>query len=138
MASLNGGTSVTEQTTASRTGGSGDITVASPITWTGGASLTLNPVNNLTVNAPITFGGTAGAASLNLIAANALAINANVTVKGIGAVTLDYATNAVTNLSFGNGAALTFANADGSAATSSAGGALTIQGGEARLTLIWG
>ena len=37
--------------------------------------------------------------------------------NGLLPVTLDYATNAVTNLSFGNGAALTFANADAGAGT---------------------
>lgn len=58
---LNGGTNVIEQTTASGTSGagtvsagSGDINVNSGISWTGGATLTLDAYRNLNVNAPIT------------------------------------------------------------------------------------
>ncbi len=122
-------TNVTVRTTASGDGGRGDIIVAAPITWgsSHGTTLTLSAIDNITVDAPLIFGGAAGA-GLTLDAANALAINANVTVKGKGAVTLDYDASSATNLRFGGGAALTYANADGSAATSSAGGSLTING----------
>ena len=60
---LNAGTSVTEQTTASGTGGSGDIIVASPLTWSTSASLTLSAYRNVDVNANITSSG-AGAVML--------------------------------------------------------------------------
>jgi hypothetical protein len=56
-AALDAGTSVTEQTTASGTGGSGDITVASPLTWSTSASLTLSAYRNVNVNANITSSG---------------------------------------------------------------------------------
>ncbi|MGA3140325.1 MAG: MBG domain-containing protein [Xanthobacteraceae bacterium] len=51
---LNAGTSVTEQTTASGTGGSGDIIVASPLAWSTSASLTFSAYRNIDVNANIT------------------------------------------------------------------------------------
>ncbi|SEV92763.1 YDG domain-containing protein [Luteibacter sp. 329MFSha] len=60
--SLNGGTNVTEQTTAGGTqgvgvinaNGSGDITVAAPITWTNAAAtLTLDAYRSINVNAAI-------------------------------------------------------------------------------------
>jgi filamentous hemagglutinin family protein len=75
--SLNGGTNVTEQTTASGTGGSGVITVASPIAWATGANLTLSALTNIVVNAGIS---NTGAGSLTLRADN--------TSNGTGAVTL--------------------------------------------------
>src|SRR6202034_4499147 len=49
-AALNAGTSVREQTTASGTGGSGDIIVASPLTWSTSASLTFSAYRNIDVN----------------------------------------------------------------------------------------
>lgn len=61
QASLNAGTNVTEQTTASGTsgagtvaGGNGDINVNAGIAWSGKATLTLDAYRNLNVNAPIT------------------------------------------------------------------------------------
>ena len=57
---LNAGTSVTEQTTASGTGGFGDITVASPLTWSTSASLTLSAYRNVNVDANITSSGGGG------------------------------------------------------------------------------
>jgi filamentous hemagglutinin family protein len=66
---LTGGTNVTEQTTASgvsgygvESSGLGDINVTAPITWSGGATLTLNAYNNLNVSAPITIQGNGGLA----------------------------------------------------------------------------
>ncbi|MFT8921096.1 beta strand repeat-containing protein [Acetobacter sp.] len=59
--SLNAGTNVTEQTTASGTSGAGtvasgngDINVNAGIAWSGKATLTLDAYRNLSVNAPIT------------------------------------------------------------------------------------
>lgn len=61
QASLNAGTNVTEQTTATGTSGAGtvtagngDINVNSGIAWSGNATLTLDAYRNLNVNAPIT------------------------------------------------------------------------------------
>jgi filamentous hemagglutinin family protein len=48
--SLNAGTDVLEQTTASGTGGSGDITVAAQINWASAATLTLSAYRNITIN----------------------------------------------------------------------------------------
>lgn len=75
--SLNGGTDVVEQTTSTgysdpsgsatrNPSGSGNITVASPITWTGTGSLTLSAYNNVIIDAAISganggFTATAGA-----------------------------------------------------------------------------
>ncbi|MBB2154810.1 filamentous hemagglutinin N-terminal domain-containing protein [Gluconacetobacter diazotrophicus] len=66
---LTAGTNVTEQTTASgvsgygvESSGLGDINVTAPITWSGGATLTLNAYNNLNVSAPITIQGNGGLA----------------------------------------------------------------------------
>ena len=139
-------TSVTLQTTASgnptapfaltanetNTSGNGDIIVNSALTWGTNAVLTLSAFNSIAVNAPITIGG----GSLALNAANAIAVNAPVTVNGAGAVSLvaGYDTTTVPGVSllelaFGNGASLTYANADGTPATSAVPGqALTING----------
>ena len=56
-ASLNRGTSVTEQTTASGTGGSGDITVAAAINWVTSASFTLSAYRDIVIDQPITSTG---------------------------------------------------------------------------------
>ena len=57
MASLNGGTSVTEQTTASGTGGSGDITLAAnaSIHWSTSADLTFSAYRNIVFGAGSTI-----------------------------------------------------------------------------------
>ena len=63
--SLNKGTSVVEQTTASgssgfgtaNANGAGDIIVAAPLSWSSGATLTLDAYHSLLVNAPITVTG---------------------------------------------------------------------------------
>jgi hypothetical protein len=54
---LDAGTNVTEQTTALGTGGAGDIIVASPLSWSTTASLTLSAYRNVNVNANITSSG---------------------------------------------------------------------------------
>jgi filamentous hemagglutinin family protein len=60
MSTLNTGTDVIQQTSASGTGGSGDITVASPISWTTSATLTLSAYRDINVNAGITSTGNGG------------------------------------------------------------------------------
>jgi filamentous hemagglutinin family protein len=57
---LNGGSNVTQQTTATGTGGNGDITVASGISWSTSATLTLSAYRNIVVNANITSTGGGG------------------------------------------------------------------------------
>ncbi len=79
----------------------------------------------LTVDAPISV-NTGG--SLGLLAGGPLAINAPVAANGAIGVNLAYDASQPTNLSFGAGAALTFATADGGPATSSQGGYLSING----------
>jgi filamentous hemagglutinin family protein len=99
----------------------GNITVGSALAWTAATTLTMNAANDITVNAPITFGGATGA-GLTLNATNAITINAPVNVNGAGAVSLNYSTTTPGLLSFGlTGAgfsgSLNFKNADGTAAT---------------------
>ena len=57
---LNGGSNVTQQTTATGSGGNGDITVASGISWASDATLTLSAYRNIAVNADITSLGGGG------------------------------------------------------------------------------
>ncbi len=57
---LNGGSNVTQLTSASGSGGSGDITVASAISWLTSATLTLSAYRNIAVNANITSTGGGG------------------------------------------------------------------------------
>ena len=57
---LNGGSNVTQQTTSTGTGGNGDITVASGISWSTNATLTLSAYRNIAVNANITSTGGGG------------------------------------------------------------------------------
>ena len=57
---LNGGSNVTQQTTATGTGGNGDITVASGISWSTSATLTLSAYRNIAVNANIASTGGGG------------------------------------------------------------------------------
>jgi hypothetical protein len=57
---LNGGSNVTQLTSATGSGGSGDITVASGISWSTSATLTLSAYRNIAVNANITSTGGGG------------------------------------------------------------------------------
>ena len=57
---LNGSSNVTQLTSASGTGGNGDITVASGISWSTSATLTLSAYRNIAVNANITSTGGGG------------------------------------------------------------------------------
>lgn len=56
VTSLDAGANVVQET-ASGSGGSGDITVAAPIIWTGAGDLALNAFRNLDINAQIAGGG---------------------------------------------------------------------------------
>ncbi|MGH8316619.1 MAG: YDG domain-containing protein [Steroidobacteraceae bacterium] len=111
--SLNGGTNVTEQTTASgasgagtQSSGPGDISVDAAITWTNPvASLTLLAYSGINVNAPIT-----GAGQVVMDAAGAnLTLGAGGTVSAQGGITLGTGASFVNNagasaLSVGSGA----------------------------------
>jgi filamentous hemagglutinin family protein len=64
---LNGGTSVVEQTTSgaasgfgNQTSGSGDITVASALSWNTAATLTLDSYHSINIDAPISITGGGG------------------------------------------------------------------------------
>ena len=57
---LNGGSNVTQLTSASGSGGNGDITVASGISWSSDATLTLSAYRNVAVNANIMSTGGGG------------------------------------------------------------------------------
>ncbi|KRR03807.1 hypothetical protein CQ10_17795 [Bradyrhizobium valentinum] len=57
---LNGGSNVTQETTATGSGGNGDITVASGINWSTSATLTLSAYRNIAVNANIASTGGGG------------------------------------------------------------------------------
>ena len=57
---LNGGSNVTQQTSATGSGGNGDITVASGISWSTSATLTLSAYRNIAVNANIASTGGGG------------------------------------------------------------------------------
>ena len=57
---LDGGSNVTQLTSASGSGGYGDITVASGISWASDATLTLSAYRNIAVNADITSSGGGG------------------------------------------------------------------------------
>lgn len=69
MASLNAGTNVKQETTASGTGGVGNITVAANITWSSSATLTLSAFRNIIINSNVTISNT-GAGNLILRANN--------------------------------------------------------------------
>ena len=98
---LNGGGSVTEQTTASgaagqgqTSSGPGDINVNAPITWTNAAgSLTLSAYHGINVNAAVN-----GAGQVNMTAGGAdVTIAAGASVTGQAGVTLVAAGNFVNN-----------------------------------------
>ena len=106
--------------------------------YSGAGVLVTTPAGGaLTVASPVTISSGGG---LALLSGGALTIDAPVTAQGAVAVNLTYDGSDPTNLSFGlTGAgftgSLSFTNADGAAATSSQGGALTING--AAYTLLY-
>ena len=120
--SLNGGTNVTEETTATtasgagtQISGNGDINVASPISWTGTGALTLSAYHDLSLNAAISgaggFTGQAGggvnvnanvaAATVLVTAAGNLTLGSGVTVAGANGVTLQTTGNFINNAGAG-------------------------------------
>ncbi|WP_285403302.1 YDG domain-containing protein [Luteibacter sp. ME-Dv--P-043b] len=114
---LNGGTSVTEQTTATgasgagvqNASGAGDITVNAPISWNNAsATLTLDAYRAVNVNSAITGAGTV------VIKANGNGGNGNITLGSSGTI----AGGAGVTLTAANN----FVNNAGSAALSSASG----------------
>jgi trimeric autotransporter adhesin len=99
--SLNAGTSVTEQTTATsasgfgtQSSGAGNINVNAPITWTNAAAtLTLSAFNAINVNSPIN-----GAGAVVMQATNGnLTLAAGSTITGAAGVTLGTGANFVNN-----------------------------------------
>ncbi|WP_181969921.1 YDG domain-containing protein [Paraburkholderia sp. DHOC27] len=98
---LNGGTNVVEQTTAAgatgagvQTAGAGDINVDAAIGWTNAAaSLTLEALNAINVNAPVSG---AGAVTMQAGTGN-LTIAAGASITGGAGVTLATAANFVNN-----------------------------------------
>ncbi|HEY1941165.1 MAG TPA: GLUG motif-containing protein [Roseiarcus sp.] len=126
-------TDVTLQTTSTNasgtgvvtTGGLGDITIDSGISWLSAHMLTLDSYNAISIDAPITLAG----GGLALLAGGALAINAPIDVTGAGSVNLSVAFDTTTvlgtsllELSFGQGASLSYTG------TPNTGQALTING----------
>ncbi|MDR1969043.1 MAG: filamentous hemagglutinin N-terminal domain-containing protein, partial [Burkholderiaceae bacterium] len=108
--SLNSSTSVVLQTTASGTGGVGDITIAAPISWTTSAStkLELDAYHSVHVNAPITVKG-----------------NGEVVINANGATTTDSALDfGLTSTGFTG--SLNFLNSSGALAEGN--GSLSING----------
>ncbi|HEY0968809.1 MAG TPA: MBG domain-containing protein [Opitutaceae bacterium] len=77
VTTLNAGTNVTLDTSATAGSDAGDITVASPVTWTGTGTLTLDADRNIALNAGIT--GTAG--GLTLLAGGGITTGAAGTVN---------------------------------------------------------
>ena len=80
--SLNGGTNVTEQTTAPVSGGNGDIFVGGNIAWNSSANLTLSAYRDVNVNTGTTISNT-GAGSLTLRADNTSNGTGVVNVSGL-------------------------------------------------------
>ena len=84
-AALNGGTSVTITTAAAGTNAQlGDITVASAISKTAGgdASLTLNAVRDVVINAPIASTSAGNQLNVNLNAGRDTTLNSTITTNG--------------------------------------------------------
>jgi filamentous hemagglutinin family protein len=109
------------------TSGDSVISAATLLTALGGANVTVSTgsggsqAGNITVAAPLSW---SSGTTLTLSAAGSIAVNADITIAGSGGLALVYATN----LTFADGASATYTNADGTAATSSQGGTLTING----------
>jgi filamentous hemagglutinin family protein len=91
---LNNGTNVTEQTTASGTGGNGDITVANNIAWTGSADLTLSAYRGILFNPSVVISNT-GSGNLTLRADNASTGTGTVTFSGVNQIDFSASTGNV-------------------------------------------
>ncbi|MBR0893944.1 filamentous hemagglutinin N-terminal domain-containing protein [Bradyrhizobium tropiciagri] len=97
-------------TVATGSGGSqaGDITVAAPIAWSSGSTLTLNAYRNITVDAPVTINGSSG---LTLSAGGGVQVNKTISVTGAGAVSITAAPVtdvSTTGLTFALGASIDY------------------------------
>ncbi|WP_238254419.1 beta strand repeat-containing protein, partial [Methylorubrum podarium] len=107
--------------------GGASFTIDQPIS--GANTFTLRMIGasaGITVSQPVTI---ASGGSLGLLATGALKVNAPITINGAGTANLAYDSSNPTNLTFAPGAPLTFANADGSAATGAVTGqALSVNG----------
>jgi filamentous hemagglutinin family protein len=101
------------------------FTIDQSVTTSGGFLVQTASGAPLTVAAPIAIGDGGG---VGLLSGGALAINALMTAEGAASVALAYDASSPANLSFAPGAGLTFLKADGSAATMSQGGSLTVNG----------
>ena len=129
-ASLDAGTNVVEQTSASgasgagvQSPGSGNLTVAAPIRWTGSGTLTLDAYHDLNINAAIVGGGGLIGSAGNAVGVGAaVAANTVALTAGTGALTL----GGGTSVSAANGISLTtggaFVNNAGAAALSPGSG----------------
>ncbi|WP_245432702.1 YDG domain-containing protein, partial [Rhizobium sp. WW_1] len=102
----------------------GTITVAAPIAWTSGSTLTLNAASDININAPVTL----GAGGLALSSGGIVHFAAPVTVKGAGTVDIEASDYDFGLANSGFTGSLTYVNADGTAATSDQGGVLKING----------
>jgi len=114
-------------TTFTATGDNSVINAATLITALGSANVTVSTgtggsqSGNITVAAAL---GWSSGSTLTLTAANSIAVNANITIAGSGGLALNYGGG----LSFASGKSVTYTKADGSAATTSQGGTLAING----------
>lgn len=134
VASLNSGTNVTEQTTASTVSdpsgagttaaGAGDIIVAAPISWTGTGSLTLNAFHTATINAQIS--GAAG--GFNVTAGAAIVVGAPVSASVVklvatgGSISIGAAGSVAGTTGATLATSANFINSAGAGAVSSSGG----------------
>lgn len=84
---LNAGTDVTITTAQPASAMAGDITVASPLTWTGTGDLTLRADRDITINAAIS----SSAGDFSALATRNLRIDADLRARGIAAVRLEAA-----------------------------------------------
>ena len=129
-ASLDAGTNVIEQTSASgasgagvQSPGSGDLTVAAPIRWTGSGTLTLDAYHDLNLNAAIVGGGGLVGSAGNAVSVRAgIAADTVALTAGTGALTLGSGTSvsAANGITLATGGA--FVNNAGAAALSAGSG----------------
>jgi filamentous hemagglutinin family protein len=111
-ASLNAGTNVTLQTTASGTSGpgtasssgNGDIFVNSALSWNTTATLALNAYRNVAINAPITL----SKGTLAMSGGSAIEVAAMISVTGAGSVNLSAPNTPLLNVYFGVGGSINF------------------------------
>ena len=115
-------------------GGNGDITVTTPINWSGATTLTLNAFRDININ----LGGniTASSGNLQLIAGNVINLNDFINVSGTVSMTAD-TINLGANVTSGSDqdyASTTAMNLTASAILESTGGGITLESNTAGLT----